>query len=139
MQKTVFQRELNRYLRTGKVSAAEMARQIGVTPQHINAVARGDRHLGPEKMARLSSWLVDECRLTAHLEGFLGASGATHFHPEQVEDHDCLKDEIYEARNALGDADRALKDGDRPKAKRLAKKARREVDEAIADIKTPHT
>jgi len=133
---TAFQRALLRYIKTGKATPSEMAEIVDVTAQHIRAVARGDRCLTHPKVETLSSWLVDERGLTQHVEGMLGVSGATHFHPEEIDHHDCLKDEIYEARNALGDADRALKQGDRDEARKKAKKARKEVDEAIAEIES---
>lgn len=134
---TVFQRSLNRYMRTGKVTAGEMADVTGVSAQHIRAVARGDRHLAPDKMAKLSSWLVDELGLTQHLGGFLGMTGAVHFHPDQVENHDCLHDEMAMAQKHLADADRALKDGRRDEALQKAQRAHAEVKEAIADIEQP--
>jgi transcriptional regulator with XRE-family HTH domain len=133
---TAFQRALNRYLRTGKLTAREAARQLGVTPSHIRAVARGDRHLPHPKVETLSSWLVDELGLTEHVEGMLGMSGAVHFHPDQVEDHDCLHDEMAMAQKHLADADRALKDGRRGEAMKEAQKAVREGKEAIADIRS---
>lgn len=137
MQTTVFQRSLLRYMKTGKASAREMAEPAGVTPQHIRAVARGDRHLSPDKMATLSAWLVDELGLTAHLGGFLGVSGAVHFHPDQVENHDCLHDEMAMAQKHLGQADELLKEGARGDALQKAQQALSEVKEAIADIEQP--
>lgn len=133
---TAFQRALNRYLRTGQVTAREMARQLGVTAGHIRSVARGDRHLPHPKVETLSSWLVDERGLTEHLGGMTGISGAVHFHPDEVDNDDCIQNEIYEARSLAGKADELLKEGDRPGA---AKKMRRSIEHGKAALKDIET
>lgn len=134
---TAFQRALNRYLRTGQVTAREMARQVGVTAGHIRSVARGDRHLPHPKVETLSSWLVDERGLTEHIDGMLGLSGAVHFRPDAVENDDCIQDEIYEARSLAGEADELLKDGDRPAAAKQMRESIRHSKAALEDIETP--
>jgi len=134
---TAFQRALNRYIRTGQATPKELSRVVGVTASHIRAVARGDRHLPHPKVETLSSWLVDERGLTEHIDGMLGMSGATHFHPGEVDNDDCIRDEIYEARSLAGEADAALKSGDRPEAARLMRQAIEESKAALADIETP--
>ena len=137
MQTTVFRRALLRYDRTGKTSAEEMARVVGVSAQHIRAIEREDRHLSAAKMAKLSSWLVDELGLTDHLQGFLGASGAIHFHPDQVENDDCLRDEIFTARQHMAEADALLKEEKRAEAAQEMKTAIQQVKAGLADVEQP--
>lgn len=139
MQSTVFRRSLLRYIRTGKVSAEEMARVdgVGVSAQHIRAVAREDRHLSPEKMAALSSWLVDELGLTQHLEGFLGISGEIHFVPETIKNDDDIREEVCAARN---DATRAIEAFDQNKRDEAARHMREGIKDfmaALEDINQP--
>jgi predicted transcriptional regulator len=137
MQRTVFQRSLDRYIRRGLVTPREAAEVIGCTAQNVRAIARGEHHPRHPDLARLSSWLVDERGLTEHLEGLLGISGATHFHPDEVDLDDCLQDEIFEARQLAGEADELLKMGDRHGAKQKMKESIRHLKAALKDIKEP--
>jgi len=137
MQTTVFRRSLLRYIRTGKTSAGEMAHVVDVTAQHIRAVAREDRHLSPDKMARLSSWLVDELGLTAHLEGFLGMNGEVHFAPENYDNSDDIRPEIMDLRNDATGAIEALDNGNREEAARQLRDAIGDAHEALQDVQNP--
>jgi len=134
---TAFARALNRYIRRGQVTPTEMARPLGCTTQHIRAVARGDKNLSLPKAEHLSGWLVDEHGLTEHIDGMLGVSGAVHFHPEEVENDDCIQEEIFSARQYMGAADSILKTGDRDEAARQMRKALQEAKKALADIEEP--
>jgi len=124
-------------MRTGKTSAEEMSRQVDVTAQHIRAVAREDRHLSPEKMAALSSWLVDKLGLTAHLGGFLGVSGEIHFAADSFDNSDDIRAEVMDARNDATKAIEALNKGDREEAARQIRDGIGDFHEALQDIQTP--
>jgi len=139
MHSTVFRRSLLRYIRTGKASAAEMARVdgVGVSAQHIRAVAREDRHLSPEKMAALSSWLVDELGLTQHLQGVLGMSGEVHFVPTEIENDDNIQPDIFDARQDAAKAIEALEKGDREEAACQIRDGIGDFHEALQDIQNP--
>lgn len=134
---TVFQRALNRYLSCGKASARELARVADVSAQHIRAVAREDKHLSPEKMAKLSSWLVDELGLTQHLEGFLGMTGEVHFVPESVENDDDIRCEIMAARQDAARAIDAFDEDRREEAARHLRKGIADMTAALQDVQTP--
>lgn len=137
MQMSAFQRSLNRYLRNRVATAEEMAEVVDRSPQHIRAVARGDTSLPHEKVEQLSSWLVDERGVTEHVNGMLGVSGATHFHPDEVDNDDCIQDEIYSGRQRGAAADNLLKAGDRQEAARQMKEAIKQFRAALADIEQP--
>lgn len=137
MQSTVFRRSLLKYIRTGKTSAREMGEVAGVSAQHIRAVAREDRHLSPEKMSTLSSWLVDELGLTQHLGGFLGMSGEVHFAPESYSNDDDIQPEVFDARQDAALAIEALENGDREEAARQIRDGIGDFHEALQDIQNP--
>jgi len=134
---TAFARALNRYVRRGQVTPAEMAEVAGCSAVHLRAVVRGDKNLSHKKVERLSGWLVDERGLTEHVEGMLGVSGAVHFHPEEVENDDCLTEEIFDARQYAAAADSLLKAGDREEAAEQMRRSIKRSKAALADIEMP--
>jgi len=134
---TAFQRKLNAIIRRSIATPRELSEEAGCSPQHIRAVARGDCSLSLEKAETISSYLADEADELRQLEGFLGISGATHFHPDEVENDDCLQDEIYEARNHFAAADSLLKAGERGEAATQAKKGIEKAKAALTDIEQP--
>lgn len=137
MSKTAFQRKLNEIVRRSVATPRELASVADCSAQHIRAVARGDTCLSLEKAEVLSSYLADEQGELRQLEGFLGLSGATHFHPDEVENDDCLRSEIYGARNHFAAADSLLKAGEREEAAAQARKGIAKAKAALADIKQP--
>jgi hypothetical protein len=107
---------------------------VDVTPQHIRAVARGDKHLSPTKMAALSSWLVDELGLTEHLGAFLGVSGQIHFAPESVDADGDIRHEVMDARQDAAQAIQILQEaGPRPSDSEK-EEAARHIRDAIGDF-----
>jgi|APHM01.1.fsa_nt_gi hypothetical protein len=111
-----------------------MARQADVSAGHIHAVARGDRHLSPDAFHRLSGWLVDEHRLTEHVEGFLGRTGEVYFRPDEVENDDDIKPEVFRARNAAGKASELNEEGKQEEAIARVKDAIEELYAAVEDL-----
>jgi transcriptional regulator with XRE-family HTH domain len=134
MDSAPYQVAFNRYLHEGKVTARQMARQAGVSAGHIRAVARGDTHLGPNAFHRLSGWLVDEMRLTEHVEGFLGRTGEVYFCPDEVENDDDIKPEVFRARNAAGEASQLNEQGKEDEAIARVKDAIEELYAAVEDL-----
>jgi hypothetical protein len=137
MQTSQFARVLNRAMARGRVTAKDLAAVIDCTPDHIRAVARGDRHLPHPKAERISSWMADERGMLDQVGGMTGRSGATHFHPDELEIDGCLRSEIYDARNYFAAADSLLKAGDRDQAARQAQKGIQKAKAALADIQQP--
>lgn len=134
---TAFARALNRYIRRGQVTPVEMARPLECTAQHLRAVARGDKNLSLPKAERLSGWLVDEHGLTEHIDGMLGVSGAVHFHPDEIDNDDCIQQEIFQGRQRAGAAESLLKAGDREEAAVQMREAIRAFKKGLADIEQP--
>jgi transcriptional regulator with XRE-family HTH domain len=48
---------LKRILRTEKITQAELARRLGLSPTHICKVVKGERELGKDKMREASKLL----------------------------------------------------------------------------------
>ena len=137
MQKSQLARTMNRAMARGRVTAKDLAAVIGCTPDHIRAVARGDRHLPHPKAERISSWMADERDMLGQVGGMTGRSGATHFHPDELEIDGCLRSEIYDARNHFAAADSLLKAGEREQATEQARKGIAKAKAALADIQQP--
>jgi len=135
MQTSQLAHVLNRAMARGRVTAKDLAAVIDCTPDHIRAVARGDRHLPHPKAERISSWMADERDMLDQVDGMTGRSGATHWHPDELEINDCLRSEIYEARNHFAAADSLLKAGEREAAAEQARKGIAKAKAALTDIK----
>lgn len=125
---------MNRLMSTGRVTAKDLAAVIDCTPQHIRAVARGDRHLPHPKAEMISSWLADHRDVLEQVDGMTGRSGATHWHPDEVDADGCIQDEIFAARNFFAAADSLLKAGDEKAAAEQMKSGISEAKAGLADI-----
>jgi len=137
MQKSQLARAMNRAMSLGRVTAKDLAQVIDCTPSHIRAVARGDRHLPHPKAERISSWMADERDMLQQVGGMTGRSGSAHFHPDEVENDDCIRGEIFRGRNYAAAADSLLKADDRAGAGDKIRKAISEMKAALKDIQHP--
>jgi hypothetical protein len=79
--------------------------------------------------------MADERDMLGQVGGMTGRSGATHFHPDELEIDDCLRSEIYEARNHFAAADSLLKAGEKEEAAEQARKGIAKAKAALTDIK----
>jgi hypothetical protein len=143
---TSFSLALNEISADGVASIQEMAVACGCSESHMRSVVSvcNDTQLGPRRMIKLSHWLETERDETRQLEldteddkPRLAGDGHVVHTPDDIDPNDCLHDEMAMSQKLLGDADRYLKNGNRSAAKRKVRKARKKVDEALADIEQP--